>query len=205
VGSNPIPSAIFVDKMHSKRIAMTSTIIIPRRNFIQTAGVTLLGSCFLPNIVWGAASKVEERLKLYHMHTGETFNEVFWAQGKFIPEAVKSLNKFMRDWRTDEVKDMCPSLFVLLNNVYRKIGAGKPIHVISAYRCEKTNAELRKKSKRVAKESRHKTGQAIDFSIPGVNLKTLRNAAASFKAGGVGYYPASGFIHADIREKPVLW
>lgn len=182
-----------------------NSILIPRRNFIQTAGISLIGSCFLPNIVWGASAKVEERLKLYHMHTGESFNEVFWANGKFVPDALKRLNKLLRDWRTDDVAEICPSLFILLNNVSRKLDASKPFHIISAYRCEKTNAALRKKSKGVAQKSRHMTGHAIDFSIPGKNLKDVRAATLSFKAGGVGYYPAKGFIHADIREKPVQW
>lgn len=184
---------------------MTSDIIIPRRQFIKTAAATLIGSCFLPKFVCAAGAKFEERLNLYNMHTGESFNQVFWAEGKFIPDAIQGLNKILRDWRTDEVTDMCPSLFILLNNIYRKIDASKPIHIISGYRCEKTNAGLRKKSKGVAKKSKHLTGHAIDFSIPGKPLKTLRNAALTFKAGGVGYYPARGFIHCDIRNKPTQW
>ncbi len=184
---------------------MSGSIILPRRNFIQTAGVALLGSCFLPKIVWGAVAKLEERLNLYHIHTGETFNDIFWAEGKFIPDAVKSLNKLLRDWRTDDQAEINPNLFILLNNVYRKIDASKPFHIISAYRCEKTNAALRKKSKGVAHKSKHLTGHAIDFSAPGKNLKDVRKATMSFKVGGVGYYPARGFIHADIREKPTQW
>jgi uncharacterized protein YcbK (DUF882 family) len=40
-------------------------------------------------------------------------------------------------------------------------------------------------------------GQAIDFRLDGVNLKQVREAAISLKAGGVGYYPRSNFIHID--------
>jgi uncharacterized protein YcbK (DUF882 family) len=185
---------------------MTTQIYIPRRKFLQTAGLTLIGSCFIPQAVWAASGKTaERRLKLYHMHTGETFNEVFWAEGKFIPDAVKHLNKFFRDWRTDQVSEICPKLFSLMHNVYNKLDAKKPIHIISGYRCEKTNAALRKKSKGVARKSRHLTGHAIDFSVPGKRLKDVRNCAVSFQQGGVGYYPARGFIHADIREKPAIW
>lgn len=139
------------------------------------------------------------------MHTGETFNEVFWANGKFVPGAIKSLNKFFRDWRTDDMTDICPALFVLMNNVYRKLDAKKPLHIISGYRCEKTNNSLRKNSKGVAKKSRHLTGHAVDFSIPGTRLKDVRNAALTFKAGGVGYYPSQDFVHVDIRDKVVQW
>jgi uncharacterized protein YcbK (DUF882 family) len=41
-------------------------------------------------------------------------------------------------------------------------------------------------------------GQAVDISLPGVPLATLRSAALGLKAGGVGYYPQSGFIHVDV-------
>jgi uncharacterized protein YcbK (DUF882 family) len=182
-----------------------NNIYIPRRTFIQSAGLTLIGSCFLPQVVWSSTKTAERRIKLYHMHTGESLNEVFWAEGKFVPETLKTLNKFFRDWRTDQVSEICPKLYSLLHNVYAKLDASKPMHIISGFRSEKTNEALRKKSKKVAKKSRHLTGHAIDFSIPGKRLKDVRNATLSFQVGGVGYYPAKGFIHADIREKPTTW
>jgi uncharacterized protein YcbK (DUF882 family) len=40
-------------------------------------------------------------------------------------------------------------------------------------------------------------GRAIDIRLPGVELKHLRQAALNLKAGGVGYYPRSNFIHVD--------
>jgi uncharacterized protein YcbK (DUF882 family) len=182
-----------------------SEIYIPRRKFIQTTGLVLAGSCFMPQLVWGAAKNAEKRLKLYNIHTGEHLNEVFWAEGKFIPETLKSLNKFFRDWRTDQVAEICPKLYQLMHDIYAKMDPSKPFHIISGYRSPKTNESLRKKSKKVAKKSRHLTGHAIDLSIPGASLKNLRNCAMSFRAGGVGYYPARGFVHVDIRDKPTIW
>jgi uncharacterized protein YcbK (DUF882 family) len=40
-------------------------------------------------------------------------------------------------------------------------------------------------------------GQAIDFRMPGFNTGRLRNLAQNLKAGGVGYYPRSNFVHVD--------
>jgi uncharacterized protein YcbK (DUF882 family) len=40
-------------------------------------------------------------------------------------------------------------------------------------------------------------GQAIDIRLPGVPLADLRDAAVELKAGGVGYYPGSRFVHLD--------
>ncbi|GAK82739.1 exported protein [Vibrio ponticus] len=41
------------------------------------------------------------------------------------------------------------------------------------------------------------TGQAIDFRLDGVNLRKVRDIAREIKAGGVGYYPNSNFVHID--------
>jgi uncharacterized protein YcbK (DUF882 family) len=56
---------------------------------------------------------------------------------------------------------------------------------------------IRDSSKGVAKHSLHMKGKAIDLAIPGIGLDTIRRTAHSFNAGGVGYYPKSGFVHID--------
>jgi uncharacterized protein YcbK (DUF882 family) len=38
---------------------------------------------------------------------------------------------------------------------------------------------------------------AIDFRIPGVSSKVVAQTALSLRAGGVGFYPASDFVHID--------
>jgi uncharacterized protein YcbK (DUF882 family) len=37
----------------------------------------------------------------------------------------------------------------------------------------------------------------MDFHIEGVSLANIRKAALSMRAGGVGYYPSSNFVHID--------
>ena len=69
--------------------------------------------------------------------------------------------------------------------------------MISGYRSPLTNASLRNGSSGVAKKSMHMEGKAIDFRLDGVKLSTVRDAALSLKAGGVGYYPRSNFVHID--------
>ena len=49
----------------------------------------------------------------------------------------------------------------------------------------------------MAKKSFHMQGKAIDVALPGRDLAKLNSAALAMKAGGVGYYPRSGFIHVD--------
>jgi len=41
------------------------------------------------------------------------------------------------------------------------------------------------------------TTEAIDFRLPNVMTKQVRNVAKHIQSGGVGYYPKSNFIHID--------
>jgi uncharacterized protein YcbK (DUF882 family) len=56
---------------------------------------------------------------------------------------------------------------------------------------------LRHRSEGVAAGSLHMKGQAIDIRIADVPLPELRRAALEARVGGVGYYPASDFVHVD--------
>lgn len=44
----------------------------------------------------------------------------------------------------------------------------------------------------------------MDFHIEGVALSNIRKAALSMRAGGVGYYPRSNFVHIDTRAGAAL-
>ena len=49
-----------------------------------------------------------------------------------------------------------------------------------------------------AEHSQHMLAKAIDIRVPGVTTTTLRDAALSLHAGGVGYYPVNQFVHVDV-------
>jgi uncharacterized protein YcbK (DUF882 family) len=75
-----------------------------------------------------------------------------------------------------------------------------PVEVLSGYRSPKTNAMLNNASTGVAKNSFHMYGQAMDIRMPGHSTKRLRDTAKKLKAGGVGYYPRSNFVHVDTGK-----
>lgn len=183
--------------------------MISRRKIIGSGAAFIAGSILFPKIVAARAALItkvsEKQVHFYHIHTGETFKGVFWANGRFIPEAVHDLNHLLRDWRTNKKILINHSLFDLLYSLKNSLDAKKPFEIICGYRDPKTNEGLRQARSGIAKHSRHLTGDAIDFRIPGVRLQDLRKAALLKKAGGVGYYPQSGFIHVDIRDKLASW
>jgi uncharacterized protein YcbK (DUF882 family) len=169
------------------------------------AGLFLLGT---GNSLQQAVANGDTRtLSFHHVHTDETVTITFKRNGRHDDAALKKLNWFMRDWRSDQHTEMDPQLFDLLWEVYRDVGASEPIDVIGGYRSPGTNAMLRARSRGVARLSQHMSGKAMDFYIPGVPLSKIREVGLRLQRGGVGFYPSSGspFVHMDtstIRHWP---
>ncbi len=134
-------------------------------------------------------------------HTQESFSGVYRVGDKYLPEAFERINYVLRDFRTEEVFPMDPHLVDIFSIIQRKTKVDDTFHVLSGYRSPKTNAMLGRKSRRVASNSFHMYGQALDIRLPEYSTRKLRNIAKSLEAGGVGYYPRSNFIHIDTGEK----
>jgi len=98
------------------------------------------------------------------------------------------------------MKPIDPKLFDLLHEISTELDTDAPFHIISGFRSPVTNSMLKQRGGAhtgVATNSLHMVGKAIDIRLPDVKLKNLREAAASLKRGGVGYYPSSDFVHVD--------
>jgi len=146
-------------------------------------------------------------LSFHHTHSGEDLTVTFKRDGRYDEEALKQLNHYLRDWRTQDETTMDRHLFDILWEVYRDVDGKKPIQIISSYRSPATNAMLRRRSSGVARFSQHMLGHAMDFFIPEVPLEQIRYAGLRLQRGGVGFYPTSGspFVHLDtgsIRHWP---
>ena len=146
-------------------------------------------------------------LSFHHTHSGEDLTVTFKRSGRYDEAALKQINYFLRDWRSQDHTTMDRRLFDILWEVYRDVDGKQPIQIISAYRSPATNAMLRRRSSGVARFSQHMLGHAMDFFIPGVPLEQIRAAGLRLQRGGVGFYPTSGspFVHLDtgrIRHWP---
>src|SRR6266446_2202347 len=139
-------------------------------------------------------------LSLHHIHTDEDITITYKRDGRYDEEALKRLDRFLRDWRKEEDIHMDPRLFDVIWEVSREVGGDRAVHVVCGYRSPSTNAMLRRRSSGVAQFSQHTLGKAMDFFIPGADLEELRDAGLRLQRGGVGYYPSSGspFVHLDV-------
>ncbi len=174
---------------------------------LQRAAALLCLLAALPILAAADAAAETRTLKLYNTHTKERVEVTFQKNGRYIPSGLREANRFLRDWRRNEITNIDPKLLDLVWEVYQKVGAKKPIYVVSSYRSPATNNMLRKRSRGVAKHSQHMLGKAMDYYIPGVNLAKLRVTGLRKQVGGVGYYPTSGspFVHMDtgnVRHWP---
>ena len=139
----------------------------------------------------------ERTLSFFNTHTDETITVTFKRDGRFVPEALEQLNRFLRDWRRNEATRMDPQLFDLIWEVHRQVGSQAPVHIVCGYRAPATNEMLRSRSRGVAKFSQHTLGKAIDLRFPDVPISRVREMAMKMQVGGVGFYPGSSFVHMD--------
>ena len=136
-------------------------------------------------------------LRFYHTHTRESLQVTYFRHGEYDEGALNSINDFLADWRDGRQADIDPALLDILWQVERHTGHSDTWEVISAYRSPQTNEMLRSRSSGVAKQSQHVLGHAIDVRLRGLELAVLRDTARALELGGVGYYPASDFVHVD--------
>ncbi len=150
-----------------------------------------------PRLQAGSSSPYD--LHLFHTHTGERLNIVYRNDQGYDQEALARLSQYLRDHRTGEIHEYDPRVFDLLHDLTTKLGnPDLEIDVVCGYRTPWSNEFLRTHGHGVARHSLHMQAMAIDIRVPGVPTERLRDAALALHRGGVGYYPASNFVHVDV-------
>ncbi len=174
---------------------------LERRDLLKMGLAGMLGAIVpLAPVKSANAMYAERRVTFRHQHTGESFSGVYRVGNKYMPAAFERLNYVLRDFRTEDVFPMDPRVLDIISILQEKTGTDKPFEVLSGYRSPKTNAMLRGASTGVARNSFHMYGQAIDIRMPGYNTRKLFSLARSIRAGGVGFYPRSDFVHVDTGK-----
>ncbi|MEX2454154.1 MAG: DUF882 domain-containing protein [Rhodospirillaceae bacterium] len=178
---------------------MASGPDIGRRAFIAasiaTASVSLLPLGAAQAAIPAAGPRA---LSFVNLHTGERLSTAYWRRGRYLGDACRRFDHLLRDHRTGDVAEISPALFDVLHALRRRLDTEAPFEVISGYRSPRTNAMLSAANGGVAQRSLHMQGMAIDIRIPGTPLDRLHKAAMSLRAGGVGYYARSNFVHVDV-------
>ena len=186
---------------------MTVNSAISRRRLLFGTALISGGASLMTPLVATAASWPtaggngngnDKSLRLRHLHTGESLVvsvDQWPAQDAGIQ---RRLRHFLRDHYSSDEGAIDPRLVSQLRSLYNLLGTDTTIEVISGFRSAATNERLRKRGGGgVASRSLHLEGRAMDIRLTGVPLAQLRDAALELRAGGVGYYARSNFVHID--------
>jgi uncharacterized protein YcbK (DUF882 family) len=144
-----------------------------------------------------AVNLAAHRLSFFHIHTAEKLTITYREHGVLIPGALTEINRYLRDFRTEQIHDIDVALLDALHELYMTFEARGNFEVISGYRSPRTNEALRHVTSGVAEHSFHIEGRAIDVRLTSAKTHVLRDAGIALRAGGVGYYPDSNFVHLD--------
>ncbi|RJP84562.1 MAG: DUF882 domain-containing protein [Desulfobacteraceae bacterium] len=169
---------------------------ISRRRFLITAAQAAAGLLVCPPLTGWAREPGKVPLTFFHTHTEECLR-ILHTPGRCSNSIQKKIKTFLRDFRTGDVHPIDPKLLDLLCKIQSVTGSRGTIEIISGYRSPQTNNRLRHNSSGVASKSLHMKGQAVDIRITDLPTWKLRNTAADLRAGGVGYYAKSDFVHLD--------
>lgn len=170
--------------------------MISRRSFLKTVAAGVAGAAAAYPFKNAFASQKTERIfNAYNTHTGETLNVKYFSNDIYDINALNDIYYFLRCRHTNQVKPIDLHLLHLFSDIGNILGKDKLIHVISGYRSPAHNNHLRTLGKRVARNSLHLQGRAIDFKAIGISNHKITDIAKSFRAGGVGRY--SEFVHID--------
>src|ERR1041385_372795 len=93
--------------------------LINRRSFLKIGAIGAV-SAALPHTIFGSvlggaapvsaasplANLSERKLSFYNLHTSESLETVYWAEGSYLPESLAAINHHLRDYRTGDVREI---------------------------------------------------------------------------------------------------
>lgn len=138
------------------------------------------------------------RINLVDVHTSERLSIVYRdGEGIYDESAIMAIDRTLRCHGDQDMLPISLKLIEFIDHLQDNFGADI-VDVVSGYRSPEYNEGLRRTLRRVAKESFHIIGMAMDIRLPGVEKSALGAYARSLAYGGVGVYRSSGFVHIDV-------
>jgi uncharacterized protein YcbK (DUF882 family) len=131
------------------------------------------------------------RLQLRHATSGAVFSGIYHNGRVADPVAMAELSEVLADTRTREARPFDVSAIDIAWEMGRRQRMAELI-VLSGYRTHATNREVNG-----AINSQHLRAAALDLQIPQAKFASFGETALKLGRGGVGLYPAHGFIHLD--------
>lgn len=122
--------------------------------------------------------------------------QLLGRHGRLAPAALATVGRMLRFYPTGAKISVDPRLAILIGLVSDHFG-GRPLHVVSGFRPFSP--------RQYTPHSNHNAGRAFDFAVEGVPNAVVRDFCRTFHSAGVGFYPASTFVHLDVRAEQAYW
>jgi uncharacterized protein YcbK (DUF882 family) len=114
-------------------------------------------------------------------------------RGGFAALDLDRVSKLLREPSSGNQHPIEPRLLDLAYRIQTHFKA-QEIRLISGYR-----------TPRAGGASNHGKGRAMDIVVPGAADDEVAKFARELGFVGVGIYPASGFVHVDVRDRSYFW
>ncbi|MDD2698029.1 MAG: DUF882 domain-containing protein [Arcobacteraceae bacterium] len=175
-----------------------------RRDFLKVSSIFLASGL----LTHAEAKKIDieklfafkndsKKLHLYSLNSRKTVDIEYYANGKYSKDGLNEIYKLLADRRTGEVAKIDNHIIESLYDIQTTLNTSKPITILSGYRSIATNNQMAQHSDGVSTNSYHTKGKAVDLFVQGISISELHTVVNDIHAGGIGYYPSSGFVHMD--------
>lgn len=144
-------------------------------------------------------------LRLLNPHTNESYDVNLFIGSEWNANALIVCDWMMRDWRQNQSVSCDRRLYAALYVIQRHFSDQARIRINSGFRTQQTNQALRTLGYSPAENSLHLRALAVDFNIPGADMKQVARAVAALNLGGTGLYNRQNFVHMDSRGEPTRW
>ncbi len=185
--------------------------------------MSAFASAALPSVAHGWTSEdgggsrfweVPREIWIRRAATGEEARITYFAQGQLLEDGYQQACRLLRDvslerrvaamvrrgqrppagWYTAAwISPVLLDVLYALSGWLRFHRVDQPLVLTSAFRHAATNAM----TEGAAKDSHHLRGGAADVVVPGIAPESIAKFGAWLRGGGVGFYPAKGFVHVD--------
>ena len=143
-------------------------------------------------------NKHSQLIKFTNIHTGESREIEYDTQNHLTSSDLANLDWLLRDWRENRVEKIDRRLISELMMIVKNLNNSNEklvVNIHSGFRTLKTNKYLRQRGRKVAANSFHLSGKAVDFTIEDFSVHNVLKKARTIASGGLGNYGT--FIHLD--------
>ncbi len=136
-------------------------------------------------------------LNIFVYHLKEAGAVRYCEGDRILPEGMKRIERLFRSRESDLIHPVDPRLVRLIDEIEDHFNV-RQVEIISGYRSQAFNKELKESGHTVANESLHTKGMAADIHLDEITEEDLRDYAHSLGRGGVGFYPSLNMVHVDV-------